>query len=37
LANQFGFAMEERSDVKFVTMLLGRDAARLDELRPQSA
>jgi hypothetical protein len=37
LANQFGFAMEERSDVKFVTMILGRDAARIDELRPQSA
>ena len=37
LANQFGFAMEERSDAKFVTMLLGRDAARIDELRPQSA
>lgn len=37
LANQFGFAMEERSDAKFVTMILGRDAARIDELRPQSA
>jgi hypothetical protein len=37
LANQFGFAMEERSDVKIEKMLLGRDAARIDELRPQSA
>jgi len=37
LANQFGFALQERSDVKFVTMILGRDAARIDELRPQSA
>ena len=37
LANQFGFAMEERSDAKFVTMLLGRDAARIDELRRRSA
>ena len=37
LANQFGFAMEESSDAKFVTMLLGRDAARLEELRPRRA
>lgn len=37
LANQFGFAMEERSQVKFVTMVLGRDAARIEELRPRSA
>lgn len=37
LANQFGFAMEERSDVKFVTMLLGRDAARIEELQPRRA
>lgn len=37
LANQFGFAMEERSDAKFVTMLLGRDAARIEELRPRNA
>jgi len=37
LANQFGFAIEERPDAKFVTMLLGRDAARIDELRPQRA
>ena len=37
LANQFGFAMEERADAKFVTMLLGRDAVRIDELRPRSA
>jgi hypothetical protein len=37
LANQFGFAMEERSNVRFVTMLLGRDAARIEELRPRTA
>lgn len=37
LSNQFGFAMEERSDTKFVTMLLGRDAAGIHELRSNSA
>jgi Tfp pilus assembly protein PilF len=37
LSNQFGFAMEERSDTKFVTMLLGRDAARIHDLRSTSA
>jgi hypothetical protein len=37
LANQFGFAMEERSNVRLVTMLLGRDAARREELRPRTA
>jgi hypothetical protein len=37
LANQFGFAMEESPDAKFVTMLLGRDAARLEELRLRRA
>jgi hypothetical protein len=37
LGNQFGFAIEERSDAKFVTMLLGSDAARIEELQPQSA
>ena len=37
LGNQFGFAIEERPNVRFVTMLLGRDAARIEELRPAKA
>lgn len=37
LSNQFGFALEERSNIKVVTMLLGRDAARIEELRPERA
>lgn len=34
LSNRLGFAMAERHDIRQVTVLLGRDAARLPGLRP---
>lgn len=36
LSAQFGFAMEQRSNVRQVTILLGRDAAGLPMLQPSS-
>ena len=36
LSARLGFAMAERADVRQVTVLLGRDAARLPALRPQA-
>ena len=36
LSAQFGFAMEQRSDVRQVTILLGRDAAGLPMLKAKS-
>jgi hypothetical protein len=36
LSVRLGFAMAERADVRQVTVLLGRDAARLPALRPQA-
>ena len=36
LSSQFGFAMEQRSDVRQVTILLGRDAAGLPMLKANS-
>jgi hypothetical protein len=36
LSARLGFAMAERADIRQVTILLGRDAARLPALRPQA-
>jgi hypothetical protein len=36
LSARLGFAIAERTDVRQVTVLLGRDAARLPALRPQA-